>query len=151
MRFKKEWFVVGKSAGTGKWDVVVNTKPDGQKTGGYQKLQSMEDAIQEMHRLRAEENFRIHCNQGKPEPDSVIDWKVSARLVSSLFRRSEKVAENLEPEALLERACLCMECGSDDCVFNDEGICRYSLVHGVEPQVSDADGCTDGYFPGWTY
>lgn len=38
---------------------------------------------------------------------------------------------------------LCEACDSELCIFNPEGICRFPLVTGRKPNVSDETGCTD--------
>lgn len=37
---------------------------------------------------------------------------------------------------------LCFECESKDCCFNHNGDCRFAMVHGCRPIVTDEDGCT---------
>lgn len=40
---------------------------------------------------------------------------------------------------------LCEECESYDCAYNDgKGECRFSLVRGREPKITEEDGCVDG-------
>lgn len=43
------------------------------------------------------------------------------------------------------RSLLCDECCSETCIFNPEGICRFPLVCGRKPNISE-DGCAD-----WVY
>lgn len=39
---------------------------------------------------------------------------------------------------------LCFECESHDCAYNSTGTCRFSLVHGCVPKITDDDGCVEG-------
>lgn len=52
--------------------------------------------------------------------------------------------EEYEPAAKQVAASLehCFECLSRDCVFNCKSECRYALVSGAEPQITDNGGCT---------
>ena len=43
------------------------------------------------------------------------------------------------------RAALCMECMSETCTFNPEGICIFPLIYGREAEVNE-DGCLDWVF-----
>lgn len=38
---------------------------------------------------------------------------------------------------------LCQECESRSCQFNHDCECRFSLVHGRIPRITEADGCID--------
>ena len=35
-------------------------------------------------------------------------------------------------------------CESKDCAYNHEGICRFALVKGRMPVITENDGCTEG-------
>ncbi len=52
----------------------------------------------------------------------------------------------LSPETLLERNAIAAEyeCESRDCAFNECGNCRFPLVSGRAPRLSDDEGCLDG-------
>ena len=41
---------------------------------------------------------------------------------------------------------LCDECDSETCAYNEDGVCKYPLVHGRKPQFTERDGCVDGAF-----
>ena len=47
--------------------------------------------------------------------------------------------------ALAARNILCEECMSETCAFNPEGICRFPLVYGRKPRLSE-EGCSDWLF-----
>lgn len=38
---------------------------------------------------------------------------------------------------------LCFECESEDCAYNSDGMCKYALVFGCKPRITDDDGCID--------
>ena len=38
---------------------------------------------------------------------------------------------------------LCDVCDSESCAYNNEGICKFPLVHGKAPTYTDHDGCID--------
>ena len=44
---------------------------------------------------------------------------------------------------LLHRFNMCSECDSEMCAYNDNGLCRFPLVHGRQPGYTDHDGCID--------
>ena len=38
---------------------------------------------------------------------------------------------------------LCDDCESEDCAYCEDGVCRYPLVRGVKPRITEEDGCID--------
>ena len=38
------------------------------------------------------------------------------------------------------------ECDSEECAFNDAGICKYAAVYGDAPTMTEEDGCLSGVF-----
>ena len=42
---------------------------------------------------------------------------------------------------------LCFECSSMSCAFNHEGVCKFALVHGRSPKLTEQDGCVEGMLP----
>ena len=46
-------------------------------------------------------------------------------------------------EALVERERMVFECETKDCVYNDCGICCFSLVHGRISILNEEDGCCE--------
>ena len=46
---------------------------------------------------------------------------------------------------LLQKESMCEECMSETCAFNPEGICRFPLVYGRKPRLSE-EGCSDWLF-----
>lgn len=47
----------------------------------------------------------------------------------------------LTPEEVISSIPMCQECDSEFCAFNPGGICKYPLVYGKEPELTD-DGCS---------
>ena len=41
---------------------------------------------------------------------------------------------------------LCFDCDTRSCALNHDGECRFSLVNGRKPKITEADGCTEGVF-----
>ena len=48
-----------------------------------------------------------------------------------------------EAKLVKERLRLCAECGTPSCAYYDEGVCRYPLVKGRKPEITE-EGCLDG-------
>ncbi|MCD8331508.1 MAG: hypothetical protein LUB63_03110 [Oscillospiraceae bacterium] len=52
---------------------------------------------------------------------------------------------------LVSRNAMCRECGTTDCAFWADGLCKYPLVHGRQPEITEEDGCKDGVYPDLYY
>ena len=53
-------------------------------------------------------------------------------------------------ERIADLACLdslCFECGTESCALNDGMTCRFPLVHGRKPVITEKDGCVEGVLP----
>lgn len=57
--------------------------------------------------------------------------------------RTDEIAQ------LLYAKQLCFECESKDCAFNNDGSCKFPLVRGRVPKITDDDGCIEGMIE-WT-
>lgn len=44
---------------------------------------------------------------------------------------------------------LCFDCETEACGLNCGGICKFPLVYGRIPKISEEDGCTEGSIEGW--
>jgi len=44
---------------------------------------------------------------------------------------------------------LCFECETKDCAYNECRECRFALVKGKKPTITDEEGCTDGVINAW--
>lgn len=53
----------------------------------------------------------------------------------------------LSERELRRRASLCFECESEDCAYNEYGVCRFSLVAGTSCRITDEDGCINFIVP----
>lgn len=60
---------------------------------------------------------------------------VAYLLYSDGYDRTEEIAH------LYHLKQSCKECGSLDCGFNKDGICRYAMVNDHAPEINDKDGC----------
>lgn len=49
----------------------------------------------------------------------------------------------LSERELRRRARLCFECESEDCAYNEYGVCRFSLVAGTPCKITEEHGCHD--------
>ena len=38
----------------------------------------------------------------------------------------------------------CIDCESEDCAYNHDGVCRYAMVHEKAPEITEEDGCVSG-------
>ena len=43
----------------------------------------------------------------------------------------------------------CFDCDTKACGLNDGGTCKFPLVHGRLPKITEEDGCTEGSIEGW--
>lgn len=69
------------------------------------------------------------------------------------MKRAEEIAKEVSKRAmseegfleeltkLLQLKPLCNECESRDCAYNNDGMCRYAMVHDQVPEITEEDGC----------
>ena len=44
------------------------------------------------------------------------------------------------------RECQILECTSEECAYNNDGVCRFHKVKDRPPVITEEDGCTEGVF-----
>jgi len=78
---------------------------------------------------------------GTPRLDiwKAVDQRYSKGVAALLY--GDGVDRTTELGALTVRNLLCEECEAD-CVYSPEGICRFPLVYGRKPNLSE-EGCDD--------
>ena len=63
---------------------------------------------------------------------------------------AKPVAENSTHKAEVkhESPCedLCEECGTPSCAYYDSGLCKFPLVKGRKPNITEEEGCLDGVY-----
>lgn len=96
-----------------------------------QKLRSVKDSLQTEEKqwmLEAADAIETLCGM------VAIAYQENANSLASY--------EEDKPTWLYERSKLCVECDSDTCAYNPEGVCILPFGTGCEPRLSD-DGCED--------
>ena len=61
--------------------------------------------------------------------------------IAYLLHKQQNVKQDEDFKLLLHLNSLCEECDGDLCAYNDNGLCKYPLVHGKPPEWTDHDGC----------
>lgn len=115
-------------------------------------LQDRDEALEEMWR----QFIDIPINpETKCIEDSFMDWRPGinqAEILQWFDKRHSKgvayllyrdgIDRTVEIANLYYLKQLCIECDSETCAFNPEGICKFPFVGGRTPGLND-DGCTD--------
>ncbi len=75
-----------------------------------------------------------------------FDERYSKGVAALLYCGSVDGAVELASVAM--RSAMCFDCDCEACGFNENetGLCRYPLVHGKKPTITEEDGCLDSAF-----
>ena len=78
----------------------------------------------------------------------LAEWPTTLRPVGEDYREDYHRGGRDEPskdtvQQITASLKHCFECTSQDCVFNNRSECRYVLVHGKEPKITEELGCRE--------
>ena len=66
-----------------------------------------------------------------------------------LLYGTDGIDRTAETAKLLHLLNLCFDCESRCCGLNDDGLCKFPLVHGRKPKITEKDGCMESSIEPW--